>query len=216
MKYDTIIFDFDGTLSDSEAGITRGFQKGLAAFGVEETLENIKALIGPPLSKTIITKYGFSPEDGAAAMKICKEYQLSDEGLSVVHLFDGVAEMLDGLKAMGLKLAIATNKPSTVAEVQFRHFGIDRWFDVTETNNADQTRGTKTDFVRWAMQRCGSQPQRCLMVGDRIHDLTGGKENGMDTAAVLYGYGSRTELEAAAPTCLAATPGELLDFILNS
>ena len=215
MKYNTIIFDFDGTLADTQEGITKGFQKGLAAFGVEETLENIKALIGPPLSKTIQTKYGFSPENGAAAMKICEDYMLG-EGVAEVYFFDGIPQLMEELKKLGLKIAIATNCPATTANGQIDFLGLRKWIDVIETNNDSQTRGTKTQFVRWAMEGCGSTPDRCLMVGDRVHDLIGGQENGMDTAAVLYGYGSRKELEEGAPTYLCETPAHLLEAIKHS
>lgn len=216
MKYDTIIFDFDGTLCDSEGAITHGFQKGLAAFGVEESLENIKALIGPPLGKTIQTKYGFSPENGAAAMKICMNFQLSAEGMAVISLYDGIVELLSGLKALGLKLAVATNKPFPTVTAQMKHLGIDSFFDALESNNDLQNRGTKADFVRWAMEGCGSTPERCLMVGDRKNDLIGGQQNGTDTAGVLYGYGSREELSVCAPTYLCANTRELLEAIKNS
>ena len=215
MKYDTIIFDFDGTLADTQEGLTKAFQKGLAAFGVEETLENIKALIGPPLTKTIQTKYGFSPEQAAVAMKICEDYQLG-EGVAEVRFFDGIPQMLDGLKELGLNIAIATNCPATTANGQIDFLRLRSWLKVVETNNDSQSRGTKTQFVRWAMEGCGSTPERCLMVGDRIHDLIGGQENGMDTAAVLFGYGSRQELESGNPTYLCDTPAQLLEAIKNS
>lgn len=215
MKYDTIIFDFDGTLADTQEGLTKGFQKGLAAFGVEESLENIRGLIGPPLTATIKTKYGFCDADAAIAMKICEDYQLG-EGVAECRLFPGVPRLLDGLKAMGLHLALATNCPETTARGQLAFLGLDRWLDVVETNNDPQNRGTKAQFIRWAMERCGSTPERCLMVGDRQNDLVGGQQNGMDTAAVLYGYGSCAELAASAPTYLCATPRELLMAIQNA
>lgn len=216
MKYDTVIFDFDGTLCDSEGAITHGFQRGLAAFGVEETLENIKALIGPPLGKTIQTKYGFNPTDAVAAMTICKNFQVSPEGLAVVSLYEGIVPMLQQLKALGLKLAIATNKPLPTVSAQMEHLGLAHTFDALEANDLPQTRGTKADFVRWAMEACGSAPDRCLMVGDRNQDIRGGQTHGMDTAAVLFGYGSREELEGCSPTVLCASPAQLLAFIQNS
>ena len=216
MKYDTIIFDFDGTISDSEGAITRGFQKGLAAFGVEETLENIKALIGPPLGKTIQTKYGFNPEDAVAAMTICKNFQISPEGLEVISLYDGMMELLQRLKELGLKLAIATNKPLPTVKPQMTHLGLDELFDALEANDVAQTRGSKSDFVRWAMEGCGSTPDRCLMVGDRKADVVGGKDSAMDTCGVLYGYGSREEMEGCTPTYIISTPLELLEVVKNS
>ena len=74
MGYKYVIFDLDGTIVDSQLGSCKGFQGALKAYGVEESLENIKKLLGPPLSKTIITKYGFSEEDGKAAMKLHMNY----------------------------------------------------------------------------------------------------------------------------------------------
>lgn len=215
MKYDTIIFDFDGTLANTQEGVTKGTQKGLAAFGVEETLENIKGLIGPPLTFTVQEKYGLSPEQATAAMKICEQHQVG-EGIDQVCLFEGVLPLLEELTRMGLKLAVATNCPATTAKAQLAYLKLDGCFDAVETNNDSQTRGTKTQFVRWAMESCSSTPDRCLMVGDRKHDLIGGQENGMDTAAVLYGYGSQAELEACTPTYLCATPADLLEYIVHS
>ncbi len=214
MKYNTVIFDFDGTLVDSQQGITKGFQKGLAAFGVQESLEVIKGLIGPPLSKTIQTKYGFSPEDGRAAMKICVDYQLG-EGLSEISIYPGVIDMLKTLKNSGIRLGIATNKPCTTAEAQIGFFSLEKYFDSIQSNDATQTRGTKADFVRMAMQDCAADPATTLMVGDRAEDIKGGKENGIDTAAVLYGYGSLEELKGINPTHIVKTPSELLDLLLG-
>lgn len=215
MKYDTIIFDFDGTLANTQEGVTKGTQKGLAAFGVEESLENIKALIGPPLTITVQTEYGLTPEQAAAAMKICEQHQIG-EGIDQVCLFEGIPQLLEELTKLGLHLAIATNCPATTAKTQLEYLGLDRWFSVVETNNDSQTRGTKAQFVHWAMDDWHSKADRCLMVGDRKHDLIGGQENGMDTAAVLYGYGSREELEGCDPTYLCATPADLLECIVNS
>lgn len=215
MKYDTVIFDFDGTLADTQEGVCKGMQKGLAASGVEESLEVIRSLIGPPLTHTVQERYGLSPAQAAVTMEICARHQLG-EGIGQVCLFEGIVPLLDGLKALGLKLAVATNCPESTAFGQLKYLQILHRFDAVQTNNDPQTRGTKTQFVRWAMEDCGSTPDRCIMVGDRFHDVVGGRENGMDTAAVLYGYGSREELEGCAPTALCPTPDHLLEFIRNS
>ncbi len=214
MKYKTVIFDFDGTLVDSQGGIAKGFQMGLAAFGVQESLEVIKGLIGPPLSKTIQTKYGFSPEDGRAAMKICAAYQLG-EGLNEIAIYHGVIEMLETLKKQGIRLGIATNKPCTTADAQIDRFSLRKYFDSIQTNDATQTRGTKSDFVRMAMEGCGADPTTTLMVGDRAEDIKGGKENGTDTAAVLYGYGSREELEGSEPTHIVSDVAGVLALVMG-
>lgn len=100
MGYTTVIFDYDGTLVDSQEGIAKGFQQALAAYGIREEVEEIKKLIGPPLSRTIVTKYGFGEEDAKEAMAIFRRY-VREHGNEECRVFDGVPEMLRGLREAG-------------------------------------------------------------------------------------------------------------------
>ncbi len=215
MGYTTVIFDYDGTLVDSQEGIAKGFQQALAAYGIREEVEEIKKLIGPPLSRTIVTKYGFGEEDAKEAMAIFRRY-VREHGNEECRVFDGVPEMLRGLREAGLSLAIATNKPESIALPQIRYLGLEPYFSAIMANNDAQDRGSKSDFVRMALEACGGSAAQSLMVGDRRNDIEGGKAVGLDTAGVLYGYGSPEEIRDSAPTYVAATPLEILNLVKNA
>lgn len=214
MKYGTILFDMDGTILDSQPGIVRGLQLALKKYGIVESDEAIRGLIGPPLSKTVLTRYGLTEARRDEIMAEFRRYQFA-RGMLDCRVYDGVREMLKSLREAGLKLGIATNKPADMHAAQMEHFQLVEFFDAVEANNPAQTRGTKSDFVRWAMEGCGATPDNTLMVGDRAGDIQGGKDNGMDTMGVLYGYGSAEELNGCRPTYIAETPEQATEIILH-
>ena len=215
MKYKYVVFDLDGTILDSHEGICKCFQKALKAYGVEESVDNIKKLLGPPLSKTIITKYGFSKEDGAAAMKIHMK-RLKEKGIYECKIYEEIPEMLKNLYDNGIKMAIATNKPEEASVLQLKHLELAKYFDIIVGNNWTQTRGSKGDFIRMAMKHMGVEDKsEVCMVGDRYNDLEGGVENGLDTIGVTYGYGSEEEIVNCKPTHIAKKPSDIADIVLN-
>ena len=212
MKYKAVVFDFDGTIVDSEEGIALAFQFALRSKGIEEELNMIKELIGPPLSRTIITKYGLSEVDGAKAMVLHREYY-NEIGMYQSKLFPLVIEMLEELKAMGVKMMIATNKAEEFAVKQVKYFKLEEYFTSIVGNNHTQTRGTKSDFIRIATAELGLNKEEIMMVGDRYNDIEAGKEVGLDTVGVLYGYGSKEEISNIAPTYIIKDPLELLAIV---
>lgn len=215
MGYKYVVFDLDGVIVDSHEGICRCFQKALAAYGVEESVENIKKLLGPPLSKTILTKYKFSKEDGAAAMKIHMK-RLREKGIYECKIYEGVPEMLKKLTDNGIKISIATNKPEEPSRMQLEHFDLIKYFESVQGNNYTQDRGTKGEFIKMTMDDMGvTDKSEVIMVGDRYNDLEGGVENGLDTLGVTYGYGSKEEIEGCNPTYIVSSPMEIADVVLG-
>jgi len=212
MKYKAVVFDFDGTIVDSEEGIARGFQFALRSQGIEEDLEVIKDLIGPPLSRTIITKYGLSEEDGAKAMKLHREYY-NEIGLYQSKIFPLVIELLEGLKDLGVQMMIATNKAEQFAVDQIKYFGLEGYFDAVVGNNHEQTKGSKADFINIAITNLGLDKSEMMMVGDRYNDIEAGKLVGLHTVGVLYGYGSEQEIKEVNPTYIIKDPLELIDIV---
>ncbi|NTW70776.1 MAG: HAD-IA family hydrolase [Eubacteriaceae bacterium] len=212
MKYKGIVFDLDGTIIDSETGIAKGFQKALASKGVAEEISAIKELIGPPLSRTIITKYGFDEKDAAEAMAIHREYY-STIGVYESDVYAGIVPMLEELKKRGLRLMIATNKAEEYAVKQLEHHGLLKYFDSVSGNDLLQKKGLKRDFIEEALEKSGMDKNDVVMVGDRFNDIDAAKEMEMDTIGVLYGYGSVEEIEGTKPTYIIKTPLELLEII---
>ena len=128
MKYNTVIFDFDGVIVDSWLGIAKGFVKCLGEYGIVETIENVKKMIGPPFAHLIVDKYGFSKEEGAKAIMIHRKY-VREKGVYEANLFEGVYELLETLYNKGITLAIASNKPLENVACQAEYFKIDKFFE---------------------------------------------------------------------------------------
>lgn len=215
MKFKYLIFDLDGTILDSHEGLCRSFQSALKSYGIEESIGNIKNHLGPLLSETIVKVYGLSKEDGIEAMKLHRK-RLMEKGIYECSVYEGIPEMLKTLKDYNVKLAIATNKPEEASVSQLKYFDLIKYFDVVVGNNWDENRGTKGEFIKMAMMEMKvNDISRVCMVGDRYNDIEGGKENGLSTIGLTYGYGSRAELEKYKPDYIVSSPMEICDIVLK-
>ncbi|CAD5106722.1 HAD family hydrolase [Zestomonas carbonaria] len=209
MHYQHILFDLDGTLTDPREGITRSVQFALARLGIDEPdLARLEHFIGPPLLQCFMASYGF---DEATAWQAVNHYRerFKVTGLYENRLFDGVPNLLERLAGQGRTLYIATSKPAVFAREIARHFGFDRHFKVIYGSELDGTRTDKVELIAHLLAEEGLAPESALMIGDRKHDLIGARRNGLDCAAVGYGFGSHEELAAEAPTYHFATLDEL-------
>ncbi|WP_138269171.1 HAD family hydrolase [Anaerofustis stercorihominis] len=213
MKYNTVIFDFDGVIVDSWLGIAKGFVKALGAYGITETIENVKKMIGPPFAKLIIEKYGFDQEEGKKAIMIHRKY-VQEHGCFEATLYDGVYEMLQTLDNMGVQMAIASNKPIENVKLQIKYFEIEKFFKEVIAQDTMQTRGEKSDLVKEAMDKLNiKDPKKVLMIGDKPTDIIGGKKNGTDAVMADYGYGSEEEKETCNANYHIKTPLELINIV---
>ncbi|UVE17862.1 HAD family hydrolase [Pseudomonas sp. LS44] len=200
MHYSHVLFDLDGTLTDPREGITRSVQFALAQLGIDEPdLSALEHFIGPPLLQCFMTSYGF---DEATAWQAVNHYRerFKVTGLYENRLFDGVPALLKCLAGQGRTLYIATSKPSVFAREIARYFGFDRHFKLIYGSELDGTRTDKVELLAHLLAEERLDPSQALMIGDRKHDLIGARRNGLDCAAVGYGFGSREELLAEAPT----------------
>ena len=200
----TILFDLDGTLTDPKEGITRAVQYALRSYGIEEEdLDSLCPFIGPPLFDSFQEFYGFGDEQARQAILDFQTY-FKRQGMFENQVYDGMAQMLSDLKKTGVRLAVATSKPEPFAKRILEHFGLSCYFDRVCGANLDETRVRKGEVIAYALEELDLCKEKCpdwrkevLMVGDRKHDVQGAHEHGIPCVGVLYGYGSRTELEAA-------------------
>lgn len=200
MHYQNVLFDLDGTLTDPREGITRSIQYGLSKMGIDEPdLSKLEHFIGPPLLQAFMATYGFDEARAWEAMGFYRE-RFAVTGLYENHVFDGVTPLLGELVGQGRQLFIATSKPQVYAREIARHFDFARHFKVIYGSELDGTRTHKVELIRHLLTEQGLDPAQTLMIGDRKHDLIGARENGLDAAAVGYGFGSFEELSAFAPT----------------
>jgi phosphoglycolate phosphatase len=214
--YNLAIFDLDGTLTDPKEGITKSVQYALSSLGIEVAdLDELVKFIGPPLRDSFQSYYGFSPEQAETAVAKYREY-FSDTGIFENMPYQGIIGLLAELKSLGVKLAIATSKPTVFAKKIVAHFMLEGYFDLIIGSELDGTRSRKSELITCVLE---SFPINCachaVMIGDREHDIIGANEIGVDSIGVLWGYGSREELKDAGVMDLAASPEELGELIMG-
>ncbi|MBQ8404228.1 MAG: HAD family hydrolase [Clostridia bacterium] len=212
--YNTILFDLDGTLIDSAEGIKNSFRYAFAKLGLPEpTDEYLNNFIGPPLLDSFKNFCGFPPEKAAHAVEVYREY-FAEKGVYQNRVYDGIEELLKKLKASGKTLVLATSKYELYALQIIENLGFSEYFDFAAGSLADGGRGTKAEVIEYALASIGAADKKsAVMVGDRMHDIEGAKAVGIDSIGVLFGFGSREELESHGATHIAATPASVYALI---
>lgn len=213
MKY--IFMDLDGTITDSREGITRCFEYALNYFGIEvEDRAQLEQFIGPPLEQSFREGYGFDKEKAALAVAKYRE-RFVPTGMFENLVYPGMEAALQKLKEAGKVLIVATSKPEYMAVRILEHFGLSGYFDEICGSDDTKNRNTKEDVLRYTMDRLGiTEPEDVLMVGDRKFDVLGAAKYGIRCMGVLYGFGSREELETAGAAYFADTPEDMAEKIL--
>ena len=214
------MFDLDGTLTDPKEGITKSVRHALNHYGIQvDDLDTLTPFIGPPLTDSYKKYYGFSDEQAWEGVLVYREY-FSERGWHENKEYPGIKEMLGALKTAGRVLLVATSKPEEFARKILEHFGMAGYFDFIGGADMDETRVRKADVIRYVLEQYGLDTSRetlarCVMVGDREHDVLGARECGMDCVGVLYGYGDRQEMDGCRPAWTADTVDDLKDSLLT-
>ena len=214
--YKFIFFDLDGTITQSEFGIINSIEYVLDTMGIDERdRATLRKFIGPPLVDSFRKHYNMSDEDAAKAVTLFRDYYSKGEMFNA-PLFDGVYETAKYLKNEGFDLYIVTSKPLEQARKIAEHFDLmDIFIDVIGPDLSIKSY-TKIDLVRAAMKKAAGDapdPSEFIMVGDRCYDIESARENGIDSVGVLYGYGSRKELENEGATFIISKIDELKGIV---
>lgn len=215
--YQNILFDLDGTLTDSGVGITNSVMYALKKFHIEvEDRASLYKFIGPPLDESFEKYFGFSKEESKLAVQYYREY-FRPKGLYENEIYKGIPELLSELKSRNKTLIIATSKPEEFTIKILKHFHLYKYFDHIAGATFDGTRVNKTDVILYALQNCRiSDLSSTVMIGDRENDILGAKQVGIDSIGVLYGYGDCEELTSAGATYLAESADDILKIILSN
>ena len=209
-----ILIDLDGTLTDPKVGITTSARYGLEKIGHPISDEiNIDWIIGPPL-KASLAKILNVEADHVLAEQALMGYRerFAVKGLYENHVFEGVAETLAELKRRGYRLFVATAKPTVYAKQILEHFDLAQYFTDIHGSELNGDRTNKAELIQYILEQQKLQADQCMMVGDREHDIFGARQNGIDTIAVNYGYGSQEELALAQPKYQIDRFNQLLDY----
>ena len=216
--FDYYFFDLDGTLTDPAEGITNSFVHAIKYFGLEvPSYEKLCTFIGPPLVATFQREFGFDEEKCMEGVKKYREY-FARKGIFENKVYDGIEDLLAQLKKRGKHLVVATSKPEEYSVKILEHFRLAKYFDFICGSNMDETRSKKEEVIEYALEKCraadktGFDKSKVLMIGDREHDIIGAKKNGIKSCGVLYGYGSRQELEAAGADYIVDNVRNLLEL----
>ena len=213
--YDTILFDLDGTLTDSGLGITNAAMYGLEKMGWKlPPREELYQFIGPPLFDTYRLRYGMSEQQAQRAVEHFRVYY-GEKGMLENQVYSGIPEALERLRQAGKRLILATSKPEKYAKIIMAHFGLDRYVTQIAGATMDPSRSQKGQVIAYALREFAVDPAGAIMVGDRKHDILGARENGLPAVGVTYGYGSRAELETAGAAAVADTPAQMADYLLE-
>lgn len=215
-RYKHIIFDLDGTLSDPGLGITNSIMYALEKYGIKAERSELYKFIGPPLRESFTVYFGFDKDQAEQAVGYYREY-FSDKGMYENQLYPGINDLLAGLNLKNRKLYIATSKPYDYSVRILEHFGILEYFDFVSGSNMDGSMSDKSDLIDKIMIYIKNEEQaETIMIGDRRYDIEGAKHHNIDSAAVLYGYGEKAELENVEPTYLIENTEQLAVILLGS
>lgn len=212
----TVLFDLDGTLTDSRPGIFNSIIYALEKMNVPVPPEEVLIkFIGPPLLESFAKHCGLDEERCWEALYKYREY-FNVNGYLENSVYEGIPECLRRLKEAGIRLIIATSKPEDYSVKIAEAFGLAEYFEFVAGASLDETRTEKADVIAYALESCGiTDTSEAVMVGDREHDCKGAKENGLSCIGVLFGYGSEEELTSAGAKRIAKTPAEVADIVLS-
>jgi phosphoglycolate phosphatase len=207
---DPILFDLDGTLTESGPGIVSSVRYALARMGgpvLDD--EQLRLFIGPPLLDSFRDVCGFDPAEVTIAIAAYRECYATD-GQFENSVYDGIPELLTALREAGRTLAVATSKAEVFASSILDHFALTEYFTTVVGSELDGRRTAKSEIITEALARLDRPTAGTVMIGDRSHDVRGAVAVGVGSIGVLWGYGDDIELTAAGADALAATPAALL------
>ncbi|HEL2696934.1 TPA: HAD family hydrolase [Streptococcus suis] len=214
--YQTILFDLDGTLTDSGQGILNSVAYALEKMGIEEPdTANLNRFIGPPLYESFSRFYQLNPEDTQSPVDTFRVY-FKEKGMFENQLYPGIIPLLEELRTAGKTLVIATSKPEIFAKQILEHFGIAHYFDIIAGASLDSSRISKADVIGYAINQLEAFPKHAVMIGDREHDIEGARMHQLPAIGVLYGYGNKQEFEKAGATMIVETVQDLKRVLLTT
>lgn len=211
MKQKAILFDLDGTLTDSGEGIINCAVLALEHFGLPvPSREEMRVFVGPPLSESF-QKFGVKPEDIDEAIAVYRSRYIPI-GKFENTPYPGIQELLEKLQQHGHKLYVATSKPESMSIDILEHFDLAKYFTRICGAAMDMSRNSKEAVIAYLLAQCGEDAEM-IMIGDTTFDVIGAKAHGIPCIGVSWGYGEVADMEAAGAVAIAFSTEELLRLI---
>ncbi|WP_296647686.1 HAD hydrolase-like protein [Rhodoluna sp.] len=215
MNYTTVLWDLDGTILDSAPGVFASFVHTFETLGLPvPPAEQMRTFLGPPLEVTFGETLGYDAEVAAKCLATYREIYLNGGQAVNANIFDGVLDVIAASKAAGLPNSLATSKGISGVNIVGEHFDFLDLFDVLGAADLEKGRSTKSAVVEYALAELAAQGadlSRTVLIGDRIHDIEGAREHGIEVILVKWGYGDESEWAQA--DAVAETADELRELL---
>ena len=214
MRYQTVVFDFDGTVADTAQGIFESVQYALRKLELPPASEQtLRRFIGPPLPYSFRQFVGL-PDDVADKAVLFYRENYGTQGKFKLYFYDGIPELLQTLRSAGVRTCLASAKPDRFIQQILEHFHAQNGFDSAQGMPMAEQSADKSGVILDVMNRVGASDRgRVLMVGDTKYDMIGAKELGVAGLGVLYGYGSAEELTDSGADYIVCTPAEIAPIV---
>lgn len=208
-KYQTVIFDLDGTIIDSMDGVVRSVNYALTAFGMGvDDLNTLRKFVGPPIRKSFREHCGLDNERTEEIIRVYRKHY-AEKGIYEHDAFPGIPELLKNLKSKGKTLAVATSKMEVLAVKILENLKLAHYFTVI-SGCQEGREGTKEEVLRACLDRLNIKSYKdAVLIGDTIYDIEGARKVGIDCISVLYGYGTPEVLQRENPGHIVGTVEDL-------
>lgn len=218
-KYKYVLFDLDGTISESAGGIRKSLEHAITALGKPlPNLDDYTLYIGPPLIDTFRNVCHFSEEDSQKGVELYRSFY-DEKGKYINNLYDGIKDVLIKLKENGAKIAVCSSKYEKFAEEIVANLGVSDCFDAVCGSTLDGSRKDKKDLIPYAVKSLGrdfnSEMENTVMLGDTYFDARGARQCGVDFIGVEYGYGSIQAMKDEGAEVFAKTPADILPLLIG-
>ena len=216
LNYTNILFDFDGTICDTSAGIFASMEKVCDYYGLPFGHDTFVKMIGPSLEEGFTRFFQLSQSEIQNAVNIYREYY-SAEGMFICEPYPEIKELVTALRASGKRVFVATSKPEVYTKKIMEHKGLLNLFDfVGGSDIEEKIRFNKADVINYVLSENSLSDRRdtALMIGDRFYDINGAHSAGLGSMGVLWGFGDRTELEQSGADYICETVAEVKDLLL--
>ncbi len=206
-----VLFDLDGTLTDSGEGIINCAVFAMERLGIPvPPREELGVFVGPPLWDTF-RQFGVPADRVDEAVEIFRSRYVPI-GKFENTPYPGIREVLEVLRAQGRKLYVATSKPEVTAREILEHFDLSRYFTEICGASVDKTRSSKEDVIAYLLSLDACK-EHSVMVGDTAFDVIGAAAHGIPTIGVAWGYGEVADMQKAGAVSIADTPEQLLELL---
>lgn len=214
-RYKHLFFDFDGTLCNTFEGIEEILDLMFEHYGMSVPKENYPRYIGPPLSETFVSLMNGDRTRAYEAVAYFGKLYVERNALYKTVLYDGIADTLRRLQALGFRVHVASCKKQEDAEALLRFFGISQTIDFV-SGLCYNVRETKREVLEYAMRQLGARVEECVMIGDTVYDADGAQALGMDCILCLWGFGDYPKIENQNIVFRAADIGQAEAYLIES